>query len=79
LSGGSGFWLAGAKLKVGLPARDGVSAAILCGIVGTKPGRPVGQEASGLDPIQEIIERLVKERLRAALDRAIEELEKVRG
>jgi len=44
-----------------------------------KPGRPAGQKASGLEPIQEIIERLVKERVRAALDRALGELEKVRG
>jgi len=44
-----------------------------------KPGRPARQRASGLEPIQEIIERLAKERVRVALDRAIEELEKVRG
>jgi len=44
-----------------------------------KPGRPAGQKASGLEPIQEIIERLVKERVTAALGKAIEELEKVRS
>jgi hypothetical protein len=44
-----------------------------------KPGRPAGQKASGLEPIQEIIERLVKNRVREALDKAIAELEKVWG
>ena len=46
-----------------------------------KPGRPArkAQAVGGLEPIQEIIERLVKERVRAALDRAITELERARG
>jgi len=44
-----------------------------------RPGRPRKQEANGIGPIQEIIGRLVKERVKAALDRAIEELQKVRG
>ena len=46
-----------------------------------KPGRPAkkAQVVGGLEPIQEIIERLVSERVRAALDKAIAELEKVRG
>ena len=51
------------------------------GKVVKKRGRPAKkvQVAGGLEPVQEIIERLVKERVRAALDRAIEELEKARG
>ena len=51
------------------------------GQVARKPGRPAkkAQVVGGLEPIQEIIERLVKERVRAALDRAIGELEKVGG
>jgi len=49
------------------------------GKMARKPGRPAGQGARGLEPIQEIIERLVKERVRAALDRAIGELRKARG
>ena len=46
-----------------------------------KPGRPAkkAQLSGGLGPVQEVIERLVKEQVRAALDQAIEELEKVRG
>ena len=65
--------------------RGGVIALI--GLVGRagktakKPGRPAKevQVVGGLEPIQAIIERLVKERVRAALDKAIVELEKGRG
>ena len=44
-------------------------------------GRPPQktQVGGGLEPIQEIIERLVKERVGAALCRVIAELERVRG
>ena len=51
------------------------------GQVGRKPGRPAkkAQAEGGLESIQEVIERLVKERVRAALDKAIGELEKTRG
>jgi len=59
--------LTGFVTRTGTPAR--------------KPGRPVkkAQMVGRLEPILEIIERLVKERVRAVLDRAIEELKKVRG
>ena len=53
----------------------------LPGQVAKKPGRPAkkAKVVGGLESIQEIIERLVKERVGAALDRAIAELEKVLG
>ncbi|MGD0088687.1 MAG: hypothetical protein ABSE73_02100 [Planctomycetota bacterium] len=46
-----------------------------------KPGMPAkkAQVAGGLEPIQEIIERLVKEQVKVAIGRAIAELEKARG
>jgi hypothetical protein len=53
---------------IGLVRRGGKAAK--------KPGRPGKQAASGLGTVQELIERLVKERVRAALARAIAELEK---
>jgi len=51
------------------------------GQVAKKPGRPAkkAQVVGGLESIQQIIEHLVKERVRAALDRAIGELGKARG
>jgi hypothetical protein len=45
-----------------------------------KPGRPKKAAAvSGFEPLQEMIERIVKQRVKAALDRAIEQLESLLG